>query len=144
MKHGTWVVVADGRKVLYLHNQGDEDIMDLRVIDKRVQDNPPTSEQGVERPGRAHDSTTPGRSAVGQTDWHQLAEDEFAAEVAQRVNEAALTNGFEHLVIVAPPRVLAELRPRLHRETRQRLVAEIDKDLTNHPVEEIQKILGKT
>lgn len=142
MKHGTWVVVADGRKVLFLHNQGDADIIDLRVLDKRVHDNPATREQGTERPGRAHDSTTPGRSAVGQTDWHQIAEDKFAAEVAGDINQAALAKEFRHLIIVAPPRVLAELRTHLRKEARDFLVAEIDKDLTNHPIEEIEKILA--
>lgn len=142
MKHGTWVVVADGRKVLFLHNQGDDEIMDLRVRGQRAQDNPATSEQGADRPGRAHDSTSPGRSAMGQTDWHQIAEDRFAAEVAGEINQAALANEFKYLVVVAPPRVLAELRTHLHKQAQQRLIAEIDKDLTNHPVEDMQKILA--
>jgi protein required for attachment to host cells len=142
MKHGTWVVVADGKKVLFLHNQGDEAILDLRVRGERVQDNPSTREQGEQRPGRAYASVGGSRSAMGQTDWHQIAEDKFAAEVARDINEAALGKAFEHLVIVAPPKVLAELRTHLRKETRDRLVAEIDKDLTNHPVEEIQKILS--
>jgi protein required for attachment to host cells len=143
MKHGTWVVVADGRKVLFLHNQGDEEILDLRVLDWRAQDNPPTREQGTERPGRAHDSTSPGRSAVQQTDWHQITEDRFANEVADGINKAALAKRFRDLVLVAPPKALAEIRPRLRPEARERLVAEINKDLTNHPVYEIEKILAK-
>ncbi|HSM19207.1 MAG TPA: host attachment family protein [Hyphomicrobiales bacterium] len=142
MKHGTWVVVADGRKVLFLHNQGDDDIMDLRVRDKHAQDNPANREQGADRPGRAHDSTSPGRSAMGQTDWHQIAEDRFAAEVAGEINQAALANEFKHLVVVAPPKALSELRTHLHKEAQQRLIAEIDKDLTNHTVEDMQKILA--
>jgi len=143
MKHGTWVVVADGRKVLFLHNQGDEAILDLRVLDWRAQDNPATREQGTDRPGRAFTSSGAGRSAMGQTDWHQIAEDKFAAEVARDINEAAQAQAFKELVIVAPPKVLAELRTHLREEARGRLVAEINKDLTKHPVEEIQKILAK-
>jgi protein required for attachment to host cells len=142
MKHGTWVVVADGRKVLFLHNRGDEAILDLRVMDWRAQDNPPTGEQGVQRPGRAFQQGGSGRSAMGQTDWHQIAEDKFAAEVAGDINEAARTKAFEHLIVVAPPKVLAELRTHLGNEARDCVVAEIAKDLTNHPVEQIQKILA--
>jgi len=143
MKHGTWVVVADGRKVLFLHNQGDEAILDLRVRGERIQDNPSTGEQGADRPGRAFATSGSGRSAMGQTDWHQIAEDKFAAEVARDINEAALANEFKELIIVAPPKALAELRTHLHKEAQGRVVAEIDKDLTKHPVEEIQKILAK-
>jgi protein required for attachment to host cells len=143
MKHGTWVVVADGKKVLFLFNQGDEALLDLRVRGERIQDNPSTGEQGTDRPGRAFASSGAGRSAMGQTDWHQIAEDKFAAEVARDINAAALANEFEELIIVAPPKALAELRTQLHKEAQGRLVAEINKDLTNHPVEEIQKILDK-
>jgi len=142
MKHGTWVVVADGKKVLFLHNQGDEAILDLRVRGERIQDNPATREQGEQRPGRPHASFGGARSAVGQTDWHQIAEDKFAAALARELNEAALANAFEELIVVAPPKVLGEVRSHLHEETRKRLVAEINKDLIKHPVEEIQNILA--
>lgn len=142
MKHGTWVVIADGRKMLVLHNQGDGDIMDLRTLDWQEQDNPPSREQGTQRPGRAHDSTSPGRSAMEETDWHQLAEDRFARDVAEDINRAALAGRFREMVLVAPPRTLAEIRPRLHKEAAARIVAELPKELTRHPVHEIEKILA--
>jgi protein required for attachment to host cells len=44
-------------------------------------------------------------------------------------------------VIVAPPRTLAELRRHYSREVSARIVAEIDKDLTGHPVDEIAAII---
>jgi len=143
MKHATWVVVADGSKVLFLRNEGDEAILNLRVMDWRAQDNPPTGEQGVQRPGRAFQQGGAGRSAMGQTDWHQIAEDKFAAEVAVDINEAARTKQFKDLIVVAPPKVLAELRTHLGNEARQCLRAEIAKDLTKHPVEQIEKILAE-
>ena len=142
MKHGTWVVVADGQKVLFLQNRGDSEIIDLRVLDWRAQDNPATSDQGADRPGRAYDSGGPGRSAMEPTDWHQIAEDRFAQEVAGNINDAALAKRFSHLVIVAPPKALAEIRSHLHIKARESLVAEIAKDLTNHPVHKIEKILA--
>ena len=45
------------------------------------------------------------------------------------------------LVVVAPPRMLAELRQAFHADVKERIVAEIDKDLTNFPVSEIEKYL---
>ena len=42
---------------------------------------------------------------------------------------------------MAPPRTLGELRKHYHKEVDKRLVAEVPKDLTNVPVEEIERIL---
>jgi protein required for attachment to host cells len=46
------------------------------------------------------------------------------------------------IVIVAPPRTLAELRHVMHADVRHRVIAEIDKDLTKQPVWEIEKHLA--
>lgn len=45
------------------------------------------------------------------------------------------------IVIVAPPRILAQLRRHHSRQVSARIVAEIDKDLTGHPVDEIAAII---
>ena len=42
------------------------------------------------------------------------------------------------LVIAAPPRTLADLRRAFHADVKKRIVAEVGKDLTNHPVSEIE------
>jgi protein required for attachment to host cells len=46
------------------------------------------------------------------------------------------------LVVVAPPRMLADLRVALHSDVKSRIIAEIDKDLTKHPIQEIEKHLA--
>jgi protein required for attachment to host cells len=45
------------------------------------------------------------------------------------------------LVIVAPPRTLADIRGALHADVASRVIAEINKDLTRHPVGDIEKHL---
>ncbi len=50
--------------------------------------------------------------------------------------------GVEALVVVAPPRALADLRKAFHPNVKKRIVAEIDKDLTKHPVDQIEKHLA--
>jgi protein required for attachment to host cells len=42
---------------------------------------------------------------------------------------------------VAPPRTLAELRLAFHPDVKACIVAEVNKDLTKHPVDEIEKHL---
>ena len=48
---------------------------------------------------------------------------------------------FEHLVLVADPTTLGEMRPQLHHETKQRMLAEVAKDWTNEPLEKVEKAL---
>lgn len=140
--HNTWILVGDGRKALMLKNDGTPQNPSLNVIDVLKDDaNPPTSEQGTERPGRVMQSNLNRRSAVEQTDWHEIAEDRFAGTVAAQLDAAAERGEFEKLVLVAPPNTLAALRKKLDAKTAQRVVAEIDKDFTKHPVPEIARLL---
>lgn len=141
--HRAWVLVADGTKALFLRNDGDEVHPNLKVIDVEQQPSLATREQGTDRPGRNNRGRpSNNRSAMESTDLHQLAEDQFAKGVADTMNDAALSNRFEELIVVAPPRVLAELRARFHKETQGRIIAEIDKTLTGHPVWDIEKLLS--
>lgn len=139
--HNSFVVVADGRKMLFFRNEGDAEFPKLEVERKRVQDNPPDREQKTDDRGRTFDSGGAGRSAYEEVDYHQMEEDRFAADTAELLKKRALSNDFEALIIVAPPRTLGELRKHYHKEVEKRLAGEIAKDLTGHPVNEIEKIL---
>jgi len=140
--HNSFVVVADGRKMLFFRNEGDAEFPKLQVERKEVQDNPADRDQKTDAPGHTFDSSGgAGRSAYEEVDFHQLEEDRFAAETAEMLRKRALKNEFESLIIVAPPRTLGELRKHYHKEVEKRLAAEVAKDLTGHPVAEIEKIL---
>lgn len=138
--HNSFVVVADGEKMLFFRNEGDAEFPQLVVERKREQDNPANVDQKTDEAGRRH-APGPGRSAYEETDFHQLEEDRFAAETAEMLKRRALNNEFESLIIVAPPKTLGELRKHYHKEVEKRLAGEVAKDLTSHPVEEIEKIL---
>lgn len=138
----TWVLVADGRKALLLRNATDEVRPDLKVLKVIEQpDNPKTSEHGTDKPGRVTDSATGRRSAMEQTDWHDLAERDFAAGVADEMERHHRDGDFSKLVVVAPARTLAEFRQRFSKELHATVMAELDKDLTKHPVHEIERVL---
>lgn len=141
LPHKSVVVVADGRKMLFFRNEGDAEHPNLVVERVREQDNPASGDQSTDAPGRAFSSNGSGRSTYEETDFHQLEEDRFAAETAALLKKRALANDFERLVIVAPPRTLGELRKHYHREVSERIAGELDKDLTGHPVNEIETIL---
>jgi protein required for attachment to host cells len=140
--HNTFVVVADGKKMLFLRNEGDAEFPKLEVERKVEQADLADREQKTDAPGRTFDASGgAGRSAYEEVDFHQLEEDRFAHETAEMLRKRALRNEFESLIIVAPPRTLGELRKHYHKEVEKRLAGEIAKDLTGHPVTEIEKIL---
>lgn len=162
--HNAFVVVADGRKMLFLRNEGDAVHPNLQVERKRVQYNPRNSDQKSDAAGGASSTQSgagapavaqggsmhamgggaqfaPSRGTMTETDFHQLEEDRFAAETAELLKARALANDFEALIIVAPPKTLGELRKHYHKEVEERLAGEIDKDLTRHTIPEIERAL---
>lgn len=141
LDHGTWVLIADGEKALFLENITDAEDPHLQVWREEEQDNPPTREQAANRRGRQQESVGNRRSAYEDTDWHELAKERFADELSDILYEKAHKGAFDHLVIVAAPQVLGDLRDKLHQEVTRRVVGEVDKNLTNHPVHEIETIL---
>lgn len=140
--HDAMVLVADGRKLLFFRNKGDRGSPQLEAEEVRVQDNPADRDQASDAPGRAFNSVGSHRSAMEQVDFHALEEQRFAAEAADLLKRRAFAQDYEKLVIIAPPAALGEMRKRLHKEVQDRLVGEIAKDLTNHPVREIEKLIA--
>ena len=45
------------------------------------------------------------------------------------------------LILIAGPNILGEMRPNLHKEVRNRLAGEIPKTLTNHRLDDVEKIV---
>ena len=141
--NGVWVLVGDGRRALFLENHGDPDLLDLRVIEARVEDNPATRDQGTDAPGRAFASRGGPRSSLETTDWHELEKEHFADRIAETINKAAELGEMKEVVLIAPPRVLGELRKHLSVKAQAKVKGEIDKDLTRHPIPEIEKALAR-
>ena len=142
--HDAFVFVGDGHKALFLRNVGDEKFLNFKIERVFVTDNPPTHEQGSDRPGRAFKRAgTNVRSGVDDTDWHELEKHRFAQQVAVAMEHLVREGKVKAFVVVAPPRTLAELRGAFHSNVKGRIIAEIDKHLTKHPVNEIEEHLAR-
>ena len=152
----TWVLIADGEKALFLENLTDDADPNLHVWREDRHDNPANRDQAENRPGRMKDTglskpaaqsgsdwSTGNRSAFAETDWHRLEKERFAQELADRLYRYAHGGRFARLVVVAPPKVLGDLRGKLHKEVADRVVAEIPKTLTNHPVDRIEALVAE-
>ncbi len=141
LDHDIWVLVADGEKALFLRNEGDAEYPNLEVVRTVEEDNPPTHEQGTDRPGRMGDGSAHHYSAVQDTDWHRQTKERFADDIAERLYKMAHRGDYQKIVLVAPPLVLGEMRHKLHKEVEERIAGEIPKTLTGHPIDKIEKIL---
>lgn len=137
VEHGTLVMVADGTKLLLLRNEGDEKYPVLQTVLHERQDNPATHEQGADAPGRSFASTGAARSSYQETDWHQQAEDAFARHAAALLEKAAADHPGAGVVVIAAPRTLGAMRGHYGQGTSTRLLAEIDKDLADHPTDDV-------
>lgn len=137
----TWVAVADGEKAVVLQNDDLDLKPSLRVLSVAEIDNPPDRSQSVARPGRMNDGRAGSvrKSAFDETDFHKLAKVRFAKDFAARLNRAAHSDKFDRLIVIAPPATLGELRAEFSADLKSRLAAEIDKDLTKHPIEDIER-----
>lgn len=137
------MLVTDGRKALFLSNEGDAEFPDYRLVQRREHPCLTDRELKSGAPGRTFSSHDHGsrRSSYAETDFHEQAETEFALETAEFLNERVRIDDLDELVIVAPPRALGVLRKHLSREALAQLVAEIPKDLVKHPIAEIERLL---
>jgi protein required for attachment to host cells len=139
---GTHILVADGEKALLLENRGDAQDLNLHVAQKEEHPNPATRDQGTDRPGRNPDTGVGQRSALDDTDWHKFEKERFADELAEMLYKKVHAGRIERLVLIASPLVLGELRDKLHKEVQDRILGELPKTLTNHPVDQIEKALA--
>ena len=139
---GALVLISDGKRARFLRNKGKPGRIELVTEREVEQENPATREQGTDRPGRYPGSDGVSRNAVEQTDWHQLAEERFAAEIADTLYRMGHAHEFMDLVVVAPPKTLGTLRSAFHPEVAGRVVAEVAKDLTSHSVANVAKLLS--
>ena len=140
LKNGTWIVVADAEKALFLRNLTDHQDPNFQVIRKEEFDSDAFRPAWLS--GRRADTGPGQKSAVNEADeWHDLARDSFARDLAALLYSRAHKGAFRRLVIAAAPDVLGALREEMHPEVAARVVAEIPKTLTNHPVRKLETLI---
>ena len=141
--HNALVLVGDGIRAVFLRNSGTIMNPSLAVESVFEQSNPPNREQGTDKPPHAASAAPRGpRNSIAPTDWHQMAEDRFARAIANRLYDLAHQRRFQCLLIVAPPRLLGQLRKSMHKEVVDRIEAEVPKELAAISLRAIQQELA--
>lgn len=121
---GAWVIVADGGSARMLQNVGEKST--LKLVQQRI-----IEPQNLDGEG-------PSGSQPKEIDVEEAT---FAKQLANRLNDGALKDDYRHLVLIADPQTLGQVRPLLHKEALERLIGEVAKTLTNSPIDEIERVL---
>ncbi|HEX6996198.1 MAG TPA: host attachment protein [Gammaproteobacteria bacterium] len=134
-----WIVVADKNRCRIFEQANRhgalEEIADLVAPTTRLKN----QDINTDRHGRAFDSGGQGRHAMGSS--VEPVEQEairFAKEVAAKLDSGRQQNSFGKLYVIAEPRFLGYLRQNYSRPLKEMIAAEIDKDWTMQPPDEIR------
>jgi protein required for attachment to host cells len=143
LPHDALVLVADGRKMLFFRNHGDEDQIDLRTEAHDAREyQRKDREIKTDAPGVVQQSFGSGRSTYEEPDFQQQEEDRWIKEAAEELKDRALRNDYDALAVVAPPRALGVLRKCLHKEVEKRIVCTVNKEMSARPIPDIEALLN--
>ena len=141
LPHDALVLVADGRKMLFFRNHGDENQIDLRTVAHEARTERKDREIKSDAPGTVKQSAGYGRSTYEEADFQQQEEDRWIKDAADELKARVLRNDFEALAIVAPPKALGVLKKCLHKEVQKRLVCTVNKEMSGRPIPDIEALL---
>lgn len=116
LPHGAIVAVVDGEELELYRNGGNEAAPELAPMDA------PKLDEHNKDSGARHisSSANPG---------HLLEEDSHIAAVVSWLNRQVTVGEIKHLVVVAPPRTLGEMRRRYEKQLEGVLIGELHKEL---------------
>ncbi|HUP67288.1 MAG TPA: host attachment family protein [Sphingomicrobium sp.] len=142
LPHNALVLVADGKKTLFLRNHGDDNQIDLRTEAHDARKDRKDREIKSDAPGTTHQSAGAGRSTYEETDFHQQEEDRWIKDAAEELKTRVLRGDFEALAIIAPPKALGVLKKCLHKEVERRVTCTINKEMSGRPISDIEALLN--
>jgi len=142
LDHSTWVLICDGGKAILAENAGDAEAPNLRVHETFEQRDPPTRDQGTDKPGRKYAGVGEARSATEPTDFHQQAEEDFLKRIATMLDRNIGEKHIGNLVVVAPPRAIGVLRRSFSPAVKSVLHREVEKDYVHMPMPQIERRLA--
>ncbi len=135
----TWVMVADAARARFFLSDGH----DVQPVDGATFENPAahgfSRDLVSDKPGRSIESVGGAHHAQEpKHDPHRAAKAAFAKRVADYVEQSAVDDKFDDLVVVAPPQMLGDLRGALGKHAAARLVGTASKDLMKIPSGELK------
>ena len=97
-----------------------------------------SSELGSDRPGRSVESHGTARHAIEpKTDPHRELKRAFADQLVDVLTAHLEAKEFDRLILVAPPKMLGDLRQAIGQGLRAHITGEVGQDLTKVPNSEV-------
>jgi protein required for attachment to host cells len=139
----TWILIADAARArVLLASAPGVPLAQVPGLQLEAE-HQKTSEIVSDKAGRTFQSVGSGRSAYeAHEDPHRALKKTFAHQLSDMLAEKASAGAFDRVVLVAPPAFLGDLRATMSEAVRGRVHAEIAKDLTRTPNDEIRSHLG--
>ncbi|MET3924730.1 host attachment protein [Devosia sp. 2618] len=136
----TWVLIANGAQARVLENTGPG--KGLTLVEGLNWSIEPLQAQELVS-DRQGSNRTPGGYGRGgfepRTDPVEYREAEFIKGVAAELDRKQQNGAFDRLVIAAAPIALGDLRQAITAGVKKTVVAELNKDLTNLPSDQLDK-----
>lgn len=141
-----WVLVGDASRARILRPRKRGEKWEVLETHDHPLGRARTSEMVSDQRGRQQQSGAeamrPGMEP--RTDPTDVEAENFARELAQRLQKGFDTHEYQGLILVAAPRFLGQLRGTLHGSASSAVLASVDKDYTHADEEELEKRLRKT
>lgn len=138
----TWVVVANGRHAqFYVRDTKPIDLL-TPILDFPLEAEPLGFEMGRHVLPRVHQSMGKARHMIEpHLDFKAETRRRFILRLAEKLNSGCEKEKYEQLIIIAPAKVIGELRLMLSDEARKTIIAEVNKDLARAPLEALSLYL---
>ncbi|MCK0104228.1 host attachment protein [Pseudohalocynthiibacter sp. F2068] len=130
----TWVILANAGVARVVVNEGPG--KGFAALEGMTFESEPPAEYSDE-PGMGHSRFGHGKSAVAQPDPKRQAEASFAATLIGRLEDGLRKSAFDRLILVAAPHMLGTLRAAIKGSLKDKVFAEVAKDLTHIPIEDL-------
>jgi len=137
----TWVVVADASRARLFEKNALSPLTELQTfihVQSRQSNADTTDEHG-----RVFENGRPRHYIEPKTSPQQQEEQEFAHELGRFLDGAEAEHRFDHLVLIAPPEFLGELRDSIETRTQRHIAGTLNKNLTLEPPKRIARYLKR-
>jgi protein required for attachment to host cells len=142
MTDTTWIVVADGSRARIFECPGRGAALVELEDWVRPEARSRTRDLTSDRPGRTFDSRGRARHAKQpEHTAHQVQQEDFALELARRLDGARKSGKFNRLILVAGPRFAGRLHEHLDAATAALITGEVHKNLVRRPANTIRSAI---
>jgi protein required for attachment to host cells len=130
-----WILIADGERAKIIEKSADG-LKNIGLTHHSAESN---KDKGHHSPGRVTPSMAHAQHSFPPHDeWRMFEKHEFAKKMADIINHN--NDHFDELLLIAPSKVLGDLRMGLNNRSIEKIVGEMHKDYIHSSISEIEHL----